>query len=275
MDVMVVRVIKLLNRYDNNFVIAVMKHIGPGDVLLRGIHIKMGVAIIRVLKRRLNNGVYSDIYYSRNRFTCGYYFCLYGSLYAREDSMIKVLLQFLKDLITFHDKTDIPFTLSPPNASNTGASYNANVKFKKIKLPHKTIAKHYLTIDIDRIWFSKKSTIGKLYINGEFECYTLEDMVRNEKKYGETAIPSGGYEVKITYSPKFKTKLPVLIDVPNFRGIRIHPGNTHKDTEGCILVGQTRTTDFIGRSRRAFNGLFKKLKAAEKAGKKIIFNVEV
>jgi len=197
--------------------------------------------------------------------------------------MIKALLQFLKDLITFkedpfplRDKSDKLYIYKAgPVKLVSNKPAKLKVEDRRNKIPHKTIAKHYLTIDIDRVWFSKKSTIGELYIDGEWECYTLEDTVRNEKIYGETAIPKGSYKVKITYSPRFKTRLPILLDVPNFRGIRIHPGNTAKDTEGCLLVGQTRSGDFIGRSRRAFNALFKKLKAAEKAGKKIIVNVEV
>lgn len=108
---------------------------------------------------------------------------------------------------------------------------------------------------------SKKSTIGELFIDGEFECYTLEDIVRpkGEKVYGETAIPCGTYRVVIDFSPHFGRRLPHVLDVPGFDGIRIHPGNTDADTDGCLLVGQTKGEDYIGQSKLAFEALFRKL----------------
>jgi hypothetical protein len=110
--------------------------------------------------------------------------------------------------------------------------------------------------------FTDTSTIGELTINGQPECFTLEDKVRAVKIKGQTAIPAGIYEVTITFSEKFKKPLPLLLNVPNFAGIRIHPGNTAADTEGCILVGTTRGKDAIGSSRIAFAALFSKLQAA-------------
>lgn len=109
-------------------------------------------------------------------------------------------------------------------------------------------------------------TLGQLYIDGRFECYTLEDQVRmgGEKVWGETAIPEGTYQVIINSSPRFKRDLPRLIDVPGFEGVLIHPGNTTADTAGCILVGRAR--DLIEcrimESRLAFEPLFAKLQAA-------------
>jgi hypothetical protein len=119
-----------------------------------------------------------------------------------------------------------------------------------------------MLLQLTRKWFSDNSTIGELRVNGEFECYTLEDPEREEKIPGETAIPGGKYEVIINHSQRFNKDLPLLLNVPQFEGIRIHVGNYPKDTDGCILVGQTRDTDFIGNSRVAFNELFEKLKAA-------------
>ncbi|OYU80773.1 MAG: hypothetical protein CFE23_07310 [Flavobacterium sp. BFFFF1] len=107
---------------------------------------------------------------------------------------------------------------------------------------------------------SAKSTIGELTIDGKFECFTLEDVERDVKIHGKTAIPKGRYELTITMSNRFKKELPLLINVPNYEGVRIHPGNKAEDTEGCILVGKTKTTDFIGNSRDAFEALFPKLK---------------
>ena len=105
-----------------------------------------------------------------------------------------------------------------------------------------------------------EATIGKLYIDDVFFCYTLEDVQRDVKIQNETAIPTGTYKVLITMSPKFKRLLPLLIDVPGFDGIRIHPGNTAKDTDGCILVGDSFTRDFVTNSVTTFNKLFDKIK---------------
>lgn len=104
---------------------------------------------------------------------------------------------------------------------------------------------------------TKNSTMGEMLIDGKHFCWTLEDYDRDlnhdgdlndkgeEKVYGETAIPSGTYEVKLTYSPKFKRVLPEVLDVPGFSGIRIHGGNTKADTLGCILVAYNKSTDRI------------------------------
>jgi Family of unknown function (DUF5675) len=110
--------------------------------------------------------------------------------------------------------------------------------------------------------FTDASTIGELSVDGKPECFTLEDKVRAVKIFGKTAIPAGIYEVTITFSEKFKKPLPLLLNVPNYAGIRIHPGNKPEDTEGCILVGTTRSKDFIGNSKVAFAALFTKLQAA-------------
>lgn len=108
-------------------------------------------------------------------------------------------------------------------------------------------------------------TIGTMTIDGAFECYTLEDVVRpaGEKVYGQTAIPEGRYRVKLTMSNRFKIVLPLLENVPNFEGVRIHPGNTAADTDGCILVGQSKTSNSIGASRLAFDRLFARLQACK------------
>jgi hypothetical protein len=104
------------------------------------------------------------------------------------------------------------------------------------------------------------ATIGSLSIDGVFFCHTLEDPVRDEKIYGKTAIPTGTYKVVITMSPRFKRELPLLLDVPNYQGVRIHPGNTADDTEGCILVGNLLKDDFITNSRKTFNSLLERMK---------------
>jgi len=120
---------------------------------------------------------------------------------------------------------------------------------------------------LKRVDFSDESTIGELSVDGVFECYTLEDKVRPVKIKGMTAIPAGDYEVVINYSARFDRQLPLLLNVPNFDGIRIHWGNTSKDTEGCILVGKTKGKDSIEQSRDAFDSLFAKMKAASEKEK--------
>ena len=104
-----------------------------------------------------------------------------------------------------------------------------------------------------------------------YECYTLEDVVRKGAKVnGQTAIPTGTYNIIINHSNRFNRDLPLLEKVPNFTGVRIHAGNTSAHTEGCILVGTTWSgKDFIGNSRVAFNKLFDKLKKAKTATIKI------
>lgn len=120
-----------------------------------------------------------------------------------------------------------------------------------------------LNLEVVRFNFTPLSTIGKLYVNGVFECYTLEDCVRDKKIYGITAIPTGTYKVILNLSNRFKRVLPLLIDVPNFEGVRIHNGNYSTDTDGCILVGETISKDMVGNSRSAMEKLMKKLVAAK------------
>jgi hypothetical protein len=120
---------------------------------------------------------------------------------------------------------------------------------------------------LNRCWLTEKSTIGKLIIDEVFECWTLEDHYRGDdmskKVARETAIPCGTYQVVITHSQRFGVEMPLLLNVPGFSGIRIHPGNTSKDTEGCVLVGHTRGPDQILGSRVAYESLFAKLKKAQ------------
>lgn len=109
---------------------------------------------------------------------------------------------------------------------------------------------------------TKDFTLGELFINGVSFCQTVEDMERmpNEKVYGKTAIPKGTYKVVINMSNRFKKEMPLLLSVPNFEGVRIHSGNTAEDTEGCIIVGMTRTLSGVAMSRIAYTKLMEKLK---------------
>lgn len=119
-------------------------------------------------------------------------------------------------------------------------------------------------------------TPGKLYVDGKYFCQTLEDKERKEKVYAKTAIPVGRYKVTLTMSNRFKQLLPLLHDVPNFTGVRIHSGNTTAHTEGCILVGQdTNSKDaWLGNSRVTMTLLMRELVAATRAREDIWITVE-
>ena len=126
-----------------------------------------------------------------------------------------------------------------------------------------------MRIELVRIAFKSTYTIGKLYVDGKYFCDVLEDVDRGldssmteseilEKKVkGQTAIPTGHYVINITYSPKYKRMMPLLLDVKGFSGIRIHSGNTAKDTEGCLLVGKNKKVGMVLESRDTYQRLFK------------------
>ena len=127
---------------------------------------------------------------------------------------------------------------------------------------------------LKRIALRETYTIGKLYVDGVYFCDTLDDKVRDynkdgdlldedeQKVFGETAIPYGMYKVILNYSPRFKKILPRLLDVRHFEGILIHPGNTAKDTHGCILVGKNNQVGRVNESKVTFDRLFVVLKQA-------------
>lgn len=133
-----------------------------------------------------------------------------------------------------------------------------------------------MNIILNRIAKKAKYTIGKLYINDQYFCDTLEDtdrgltqsmteqQIKSKKVYGETAIPTGTYKVIISYSNKFKKQMPLLLNVPGFAGIRIHSGNTEKDSLGCILVGKNKTVGKVLESRDTYSKLFSILQEADK-----------
>jgi len=133
-----------------------------------------------------------------------------------------------------------------------------------------------LDIEIRRETYTGRSTTGRLFLNGQFECYTLEDCARPEgvKVAGATCIPAGSYALTINHSSRFQRLMPQLLQVRGFESIRIHSGNTDADTEGCILVGLTRAENFVGSSRAAFRKLFGKLQAAKAAGSEIRVTVK-
>ena len=121
-----------------------------------------------------------------------------------------------------------------------------------------------MKLKLNRIFKGEKYTIGRLYIDDVFFCDVLEDKVRDlskeEKVWGQTAIPEGTYKIIINYSNRFKRDLPLLLNVPQFEGIRIHPGNTEVDTHGCLLVGINSQKGKVTQSRITFDKLFAKIK---------------
>lgn len=128
-----------------------------------------------------------------------------------------------------------------------------------------------MDIEIKRIYKGAEYTVGRLSIDGKYFCDTLEDTVRapGVKVRGKTAVPAGRYRVVLTLSLRFKRILPLLVDVPNFEGVRIHPGNTAEDTEGCLLVGFNQVKGRLTASKATFQKLFEKLWAADQAGEEI------
>ncbi len=127
-----------------------------------------------------------------------------------------------------------------------------------------------MKLDLIRKEFTIYSTIGDFLIDGKRFCYSLEDVVREEKIKGETAIPYGTYEVIINWSSRFKKLMPQILNVPGFEGVRIHPGNDRDDTEGCLLIGYTKVKDFVGESQKAFHDFFPLLEEGLKTGKVLI-----
>lgn len=127
-----------------------------------------------------------------------------------------------------------------------------------------------------------EATIGELTLDKEFICFTLEDKVREPaephvnldkaawvrswKIPGKTAIPRGRYEVIINWSNRFGLLLPLLVAVPGFEGVRIHPGNKKEDTEGCILLGLAKQKDTVLLSRKAQGALMRVISKSKDLG---------
>jgi len=132
-----------------------------------------------------------------------------------------------------------------------------------------------MEVRLTREQYRPGSTVGRLFLDGIFECFTLEDGIRTHKVDGETAIPAGTYALVINYSPRLKIQLPRLLDVPGFEGILIHPGNTAVNTRGCILVGRSWQdgSEAIGGSRAAFAPLKDKIAAAIGRGESVSVRV--
>ena len=142
-----------------------------------------------------------------------------------------------------------------------------------------------MELQLKREIFTEQSTIGTLTINGEFECFVLEDRDRGlsdalsleqilkVKVYGKTAIPYGRYEVDWTMSARFKKMMPILLNVKGYSGIRIHKGNTEIDSLGCLLCGTRKKSNMITESTLATKNLYAKIESAKKQGQRIFINI--
>lgn len=148
-----------------------------------------------------------------------------------------------------------------------------------------------MEIIVRRLYKKEDYTIGKMYVDGIYECDTLEDKVRDYNKdgdlldggetkvYGRTAIPYGKYEVTMkVQSPKYSKRasylwcggyLPRLINVPHFDGILIHAGNNSSHTDGCLLVGENKAKGVVINSMETLKRLYPKLKEASDRGEEI------
>jgi len=143
-----------------------------------------------------------------------------------------------------------------------------------------------MKLDVVRFQFGKDATNSLFFIDGEFECYGLEDEVREVKVYGETAIPEGTYDIKFRTVGGFHTKYASrygsehhgmlwLQNVPGFEFILIHSGNTDEHTAGCYILGETQQDldrgkdGFVGNSGDAYKKAYKKISNALLNGEKV------
>ena len=152
-----------------------------------------------------------------------------------------------------------------------------------------------MNLDVVRPQFGADATNSLLFIDSVFECYGLEDEIRDQKKHSETAIPLGEYEIKFRTVGGFHTRsksrydakygegwhrgMLELQDVPNFKYILIHTGNTDEHTAGCLLVGETQQDldkgkdGFIGGSGDAYKKLYPKVRDALLSGEKVTIKI--
>lgn len=154
-----------------------------------------------------------------------------------------------------------------------------------------------MKILVKRVAKKEKYTIGKMYVDDVYVCDTIEDKdrdltqntplndIKKKKVYGQTAIPSGTYNVtldvvstKFVQKPYFKElcggKLPRLMNVPGFDGVLIHTGNDEDDSYGCIIVGYNKVKGKVIESRKAFEKLYPILKQASNKKEKITIQID-
>lgn len=123
-------------------------------------------------------------------------------------------------------------------------------------------------------------TPGELFYNGQHFAFTCEDDDRhledgeNEKVYGRTCIPRGSYKVEVSWSPHFNKRLPAVLGVPGFSGIRFHGGNRAEDSLGCILIGKVRTSNGVAQCSAVVQRLIDLLDSLEDAGQVVTLEVK-
>lgn len=142
-----------------------------------------------------------------------------------------------------------------------------------------------MEIQVNRIARKDGYTIGRMSLNGVYFCDTLEDTDRGlkdtmqvneilaKKVKAQTAIPTGKYDVILTFSPRFKRVLPLLLSVKGYEGVRIHAGNTAEDTEGCLLVGENKAKGQVINSRATLEKLMSVLLKCEWRKEKISITI--
>lgn len=141
-----------------------------------------------------------------------------------------------------------------------------------------------MELRLERLWPKAEYTVGRLYIDGELFCNTLEDKVADVNRNGEfdgterkvpgkTAIPYGTYKIFYGWSPRFGRNLPRLLNVAAFDGILIHPGNTAEDSAGCILVGRNTEVGRLTQSRFYSDELNKRIDSAQRRGEPITIEI--
>jgi hypothetical protein len=147
-----------------------------------------------------------------------------------------------------------------------------------------------MKLNLVRTQFGADATNGILFINGVFECFTLEDEVRDVKVYGETAIPKGTYNIEFRkeggfhnrYSARYKNAhygMLEIKDIPNFKWVLFHSGNTDENSAGCVLVGDTQQDldvskdGFIGASRNAYKKMYEKIALPMVNGEKVTLEI--
>lgn len=142
-----------------------------------------------------------------------------------------------------------------------------------------------LNLKLERKWKKEKYTIGNLYVNGVFFSNVLEDTVRGLRQdmtpeeiqkikiHGQTAIPSGRYEIRVTLSARFRRQLPILLNVPGYAGVRIHPGNTDANTEGCLLPGKNDRVGQVSNSRATMAALQNQIEEAIYQNSKVYIEI--
>lgn len=141
-----------------------------------------------------------------------------------------------------------------------------------------------MELRLERLWPKAEYTVGRLYIDGELFCNTLEDKVADVNRNGEldgmerkvpgkTAIPYGTYKIFYGWSPRFGRNLPRLLNVTAFDGILIHPGNTAEDSAGCILVGRNTEVGRLTQSRLYSDELNKRIDIAQRRGEPITIEI--